>query len=214
MPKLDIFSDTICPWCYVGKRRLERALEERPQPGLEITWRTFQLNPDMPPDGMDRQTYLELKFGGPLNARATYDHVREAGRKEAIPFDFDAIQRTPNTIASHRLLRHAHRKGCQEAVVQALFDAYFVEGRNIGDFETLAVIAESAGLAKNETLAFLRGDEFLEEVRTEDALARRIGITGVPCFIFNGSHALSGAQPPEAFYQMFDLMREETPVTG
>ena len=120
---IDIYSDTICPWCYIGKRRLERALAERPQENLTITWRAFQLNPDMPAEGMERQLYLQLKFGGAENARQIYDRVREAGRSEAIPFDFEKIARTPNTVDSHRLIRFAQAQDAAKAekLVQLLF---------------------------------------------------------------------------------------------
>ncbi len=209
MIEIDIFSDTVCPWCYIGKRRLERALQQRPQPGIKINWRAFQLNPEMPASGMERQTYLETKFGGTANAKAVYDRVREAGAEENIDFAFDAIKHTPNTIASHRLIRYAGQEGRQDEVVQGLFDAYFVRGRDIGDFETLTAVASDAGLASEAVLEFLASDALEEEVRAEDAYARKIGIQGVPCFIFNGQHALSGAHPPEVFFQLFDLARED-----
>jgi len=211
--EIDIFSDTICPWCFIGKRRLERALAERPQPGLTINWRAFQLNPEMPAEGMDRQRYLEVKFGGAVSATAVYDQVRAAGQSEDIAFAFEAMTRTPNTIASHRLIRHARTaaKGanCQDGVVQALFDAYFLRGENIGDLDVLCAAAETGGLDAEAARAFLESDAEDEEVRAEDLGARRAGINGVPCFIFNGRHALSGAQPPEVLHQLFDLANQE-----
>ncbi len=207
--KIDIYSDTICPWCFIGKRRLERALAERPQPDLELTWRPFQLNPEMPPGGMDRQRYLELKFGGPAGAKQTYDNVRQAGRAEGIDFAFEAIERTPNTLDSHRLIRLAGEAGRQDAVVQALFDAYFLEAQDIGDHEVLGAAAERAGLDPEEVRAYLAGDEDLETVRGEDAQARRIGIQGVPTYVLNGKYVLSGAHPPEVLFNMFDLGRED-----
>ncbi len=206
---IDIFSDTICPWCFIGKRRLERALAERPQLDLTIHWRTFQLNPDMPAGGMDRSQYLELKFGGASNATAIYDQVRAAGESEGIEFAFERMKRTPNTIDSHRLIRHSGEKGRQDAVVQALFDAYFLRAEDIGDPEVLAAAAAEAGLDAEETRAFLAGDAEAEAVRAEDASARRAGISGVPCFLFNGQHALAGAHPPEVLHQLFDLANQE-----
>ena len=209
--KIEIYSDTICPWCFIGKRRLERALAERPQEELEITWRAFQLNPDMPGEGMDRQTYLQVKFGGSENARQIYDRVREAGREEAIPFAFEAIARTPNTIDSHRLIRYAdgHSQETAEAVVQGLFDAYFIEGRDIGARDELVAVAEAAGLDAGEVRAFLESDEALDPVRAEDNRARQIGVQGVPTFIFNNKYVLSGAHPPEVLHQLFDLALQE-----
>ena len=206
---IDIFSDTICPWCFIGKRRLERALAERPQPDLTIHWRAFQLNPDMPAGGMDRSQYLELKFGGASNAEAIYDQVRAAGETEGIEFAFERMKRTPNTIDSHRLIRHAGQKARQDAVVQALFDAYFLRAEDIGDPEVLVAAAAEAGLDGEETRAFLAGDAEAEAVRAEDKSARQAGISGVPCFIFNGQHALAGAHPPEVLHQLFDLANQE-----
>ena len=183
--EIDIFSDTICPWCFIGKRRLERALAERPQPNLTITWRAFQLNPDMPAEGMERQRYLEVDFA------------------------FEAMTRTPNTIVSHRLIRHATQAGHQDGVVQALFDAYFLRGEDIGDLEVLTAAAEAGGLDAEAARAFLESDAEEQEVRAEDLGARRAGISGVPCFIFNRRHALAGAHPPEVLHQLFDLANQE-----
>jgi predicted DsbA family dithiol-disulfide isomerase len=205
--RLDIFSDTICPWCYVGKRRLARALAARPQAKLSIRWRAFQLNPAMPVEGMARERYIEAKFGSPDRARRIYDAVIAVGASEGIAFNFDAIRRTPNTLASHRLLRKAAQLGRQDEVLDGLFTAYFVAGRDIGDKAVLAEIAQGAGMADAER--FLAGAEGAEEVRDEDAFARRQGINGVPCFIFNSRFLLSGAQEPESFFQLFDLAREE-----
>ncbi len=211
---IDIFSDTICPWCFIGKRRLERALAERPQQDLTIHWRAFQLNPDMPAGGMDRSQYLELKFGGASNAEAIYDQVRAAGETEGIDFAFERMKRTPNTIDSHRLIRHARQKaqqgqGHQDAVVQALFDAYFLRAEDIGDPEVLVAAAAAAGLDGEEARTFLAGDAEAEAVRAEDKGARQAGISGVPCFIFNGQHALAGAHLPEVLHQLFDLANQE-----
>ncbi len=225
--EIDIFSDTICPWCFIGKRRLERALAERPQPNLTLHWRAFQLNPDMPEGGMDRQRYLELKFGGTVNAKSVYDQVRAAGESEGIDFAFEAMRRTPNTIASHRLIRYARLgeasggaraagategaagPGRQDAVVQALFDAYFLRGEDIGDLDVLTAAAATGGLDAAAARGFLEGDAEAEAVRAEDRGARQAGISGVPCFIFNSQHALAGAHPPEVLHQLFDLAMQE-----
>ena len=206
---LDVFSDTICPWCYIGKRRLERALEARPQRALKIRWRAFQLNPGMPAEGMDRKAYIDAKFGGAERSRAILDTVRAAGAGEGIAFAFDRIKRTPNTLQSHRLIRFAAGRERQDETLEALFCAYFLEGRDIGDRAVLADVAEDAGLDRSDAADYLASDVDGEAVLGEDALARRAGINGVPCFIFNGRFALSGAQEPEAFFQLFDLAREE-----
>ncbi len=205
--RLDIFSDTICPWCYIGKRRLARALAARPQPQLAMRWRAFQLNPGMPAEGMARERYIEAKFGSPERARRIYDAVISVGESEGIDFDFDAIRRTPNTLQAHRLLRKAAQLDCQDEMLDGLFAAYFTEGRDIGDRDELSEIATSAGIP--DAGRFLDGSEGVQEVRAEDALARRQGINGVPCFIFNSRFLLSGAQEPESFFQLFDLARED-----
>jgi len=206
---IDIFSDTICPWCFIGKRRLERALQERPQGNLTVRWRAFQLNPDMPAGGMERSRYLELKFGGPLNAQAVYTQIEAAGRQEGIAFAFERLRRTPNTIESHRLIRFALKQAREDAVVQALFDAYFLRGEDIGDREVLVAAAVTAGIGAEAARAFLESDLEAEAVRAEDMAARRAGINGVPCFVFNGRHALAGAHPPEVLFQLFDLVAQE-----
>jgi predicted DsbA family dithiol-disulfide isomerase len=210
--QLDVFSDTVCPWCYVGKRRLERALKARPQADLRIRWRAFQLNPGMPAAGMDRRAYLDAKFGGSERARAIYETVRAAGVSEGIEFAFDRIQRTPNTLHAHRLIRFAGVRERQSEILEALFHGYFVDGRNIGDRTVLANIAAEAGLDRQEAADYLASDVDVEAVLGEDTLARRAGINGVPCFVFNGRYALSGAQEPEAFFHLFDLAREDDKI--
>ena len=207
--RIDVYSDTICPWCFIGKRRLERALAERPQPDLALTWRPFQLNPEMPPAGMDRPRYLELKFGGAAGAREVYDQVRQAGRSEDIDFAFESIERTPNTLNSHRLIRYAGPAGRQDEVVQALFDSYFLAARDLGDREVLVAAAEAAGLDPAEARAYLESDEDAQAVLAEDARARQIGIQGVPTYILNDQYVLSGAHPPEVLFHMFELGRQE-----
>jgi predicted DsbA family dithiol-disulfide isomerase len=204
---LDIFSDTICPWCYVGKRRLARALAARPQPKLAVRWRAFQLNPGMPADGMVRERYIDAKFGSSERAKRIYEAVSAVGASEGINFNFEAIKRTPNTILSHRLLRKASKEELQDELLEAMFQAYFVDGRDIGSARVLTEVGESVGLEKAG--AYLASDEGGEEVRAEDSLARRQGINGVPCFIFNYRFLLSGAQEPESFFQLFDLARED-----
>lgn len=203
--RLDVYSDTICPWCFVGKRRLERALAMRPGVELAIQWRAFQLNPGMPAEGMDRREYLEIKFGGVERAARIYEAVRLAGAGEGIDFAFERMRRTPNTFESHRLLRHAHEQGRQGETLEVLFRAYFLEGADIGDRGVLLTCAERAGLDPAAAGRFLDSGAESETTLAEDRLARRQGINGVPCFIFNGRFALSGAQPPEALLQLLDL---------
>ncbi len=207
--RIEIYSDTICPWCFIGKRRLERALAERPQPAKTITWKTFQLNPQMPAGGMERQRYLELKFGGPAGAKQVYDQVRAVGSEEGIDFVFDRLERTPNTLDSHRLIRHAKAFERQDQLVQALFDTYFLDAKDIGDHEVLVAAAETAGLDPVEARAYLKSGNDADSITAEDAHARHIGIQGVPTFILNGKYVLSGAHPPEVLFQMFDLGHQD-----
>ena len=209
MIHIDIFSDTICPWCLIGKRRLEKALALRPDLEVAVHWRTFQLNPQMPPEGMDRQTYLSMKFGGADNARTVYDRIRGAGAEEDIDFAFEDIKRTPNTIRSHRLVRWAAGQGRETEAVEALFQAYFFRGQDIGDLEVLTAAAQEAGLDAAEARAFLESEALQAELQDEDRQARGLGIDGVPCFVFNGRHALAGAQSPKILAQMLDLAQQE-----
>jgi predicted DsbA family dithiol-disulfide isomerase len=202
---IDIVSDVICPWCFIGKRRLERALAARPELPVSITWRAFQLNPDMPDEGMPREAYLAAKFGSPGHAARIYTTVTQAGAGEKIAFAFDRIRRTPSSRAAHRLIRFATLEGDANPVVEGLFTAYFEEGRNIGDAGVLADIAAEAGHQRSDAEQFLAGTTALEEVLNEDRSARRLGISGVPCFIVDGGYAISGAQEPEFFFPLFDL---------
>ena len=207
--RIDVVSDVICPWCYIGKRRLAAALAQRPEAEAEILWHPFQLNPDMPPEGMARERYIAAKFGGGQHASRIYQNVTEVGATVGIPFHFERIRVTPNTRDAHRLIRHASEAGAADAVVEALFNAYFIEGRNIGDRPTLAEIADEAGLDREATARFLAGREGAEEVLAEDMSARRIGISAVPCFIFDRKYVVSGAQEAEFFFPLFDLLKTE-----
>lgn len=203
--RIEIISDTTCPWCFIGKRRFEQALGMRPPAALEIAWRPFQLNPGMPEDGMAREAYLAAKFGGRDRADRAYDTISRAGSERSIDFRFDRIRRTPNTVDSHRLIHRAGEEGRQDAVVEALFRAYFEDARDIGDVAVLADVASRAGLRRDAILDYLRGDEDAAYIQAEDERARRMGVTGVPCFVIDGKYAVSGAQSPEVFHQLFDL---------
>jgi predicted DsbA family dithiol-disulfide isomerase len=206
---LEIFSDTICPWCYIGKRRLERALRDRPMPQLVIRWRAFQLNPGMPLGGMDRQHYLAAKFGSSERAGRLYDTVTRVGAGEGINFRFERIARTPNTMRSHRLVALAGQYDKQSSLLDRLFAAYFTEGRDVGNTEVLTEIGLLEGLDRDEIESALADDSPIGTSLAEDFLARRQGINGVPYFVFNGRFGLSGAQEPEALYHMLDLARED-----
>ena len=205
MVQIDIYSDPVCPWCFIGKRRLERTLMARNDIAATLTWRPFQLNPDMPPDGVDRATYLNSKFGGKERTEKFHDAIAEAGQSERIAFDFDAIQHTPNTLDSHRLIRFAGAYGSQADVVEALFSAHFLEGEDIGDHGVLTRIAHTVDLDGHAVKTYLASSADRPEVAAEDLRARRLSIDAVPCFIIDGQYAISGAQEPEAFYPLLDL---------
>ncbi len=205
--RIDIVSDVVCPWCFIGKRRLEKALVLRPEIAVEIVWRPFQLNPDMPAEGVDRQAYLAAKFGGDAHAERIYANVAAAGASVDIDFAFDRIRRTPNTRDAHRLIRHAAAEGRADAMVEALFRAYFLDGRDIGEHAVLAEIAGAVGLDAAEAVAFLESPAELDHVLAEERGARRIGVNAVPCFIFERQYAVSGAQEPEFFLPVFDLVQ-------
>jgi predicted DsbA family dithiol-disulfide isomerase len=204
---IDIVSDVICPWCFIGKRRLERALEQRAELAVSITWRTFQLNPEMPQGGMPRADYAAAKFGGAAHAARIYAAIAEAGASENIAFAFERIRRTPNTRDAHRLIRYATLAGNADPVVEALFTAYFEDGRDIGNRAVLADIAAECSFVRAKVADWLAGESALEEVLGEDRSARRLGIAGVPCFILDGGYSISGAQEPEFFFPLFDLVR-------
>ncbi len=194
---IDIYSDVICPWCYVGKRRLERALTLMgDELGARVTWRPFQLNPTMPVEGKDRTEYLEGKFGDLDAFKILEDRVVEAGKGEGITFAFDKIDRTPNTFLAHRLIWYARQRGLQDAVVDALFKGYFEEGVEIGRAAPLAELAGHAGLNAEQ---FLESEKGVTEVKAEEAEGHRLGIRGIPYFVFDDVYAISGAQPPEQF---------------
>ncbi len=212
--RIDVVSDVFCPWCYIGKRRLAEALRQRPEAEAEILWHPFQLNPDMPPEGMPRERYIAAKFGGGAHASRIYQNVTDVGATVGISFHFERIQVTPNTRDAHRLIRRASAAGDAGPMVEALFNAYFIEGRNIGDRATLAQIAQEAGLDGDDAARFLASRDGAEEVVAEDMSARRIGINAVPCFIFERKYVVSGAQEAEFFFPLFDLLKTEQPAAS
>ncbi|MGK2739753.1 DsbA family oxidoreductase [Tepidicaulis sp. LMO-SS28] len=201
--KLDVISDTVCPWCYIGKKRLERALAESGRTDVEITWRPFRLDPTIPPEGVDRKAYIERKFG-PDRAKAAGETIRETGAQDGIDFAFDKIERSPNTIDSHRLIQWAGTAGVQDEVVNLLFKRYFEEGADIGNHDVLLGVAEEAGMDANLVRDLLASDADVKRVEYEDYQARQMGITGVPCFLFEGKFAITGAQDVETLIRVFD----------
>jgi len=208
MVKLDILSDPVCPWCYIGKAQLDRALEAEPDHPFRVEWHPFQLNPDMPAAGMDRRAYLEAKFGGKEQAVKVYATIAEHARAAGVQIDFAAIERTPNTLDAHRMIHWAGIEGRQTAMVSALFRAYFREGRDIGEAEVLADLADEIGMDASVVLRLLASDADREDIVKRDKAAREMGVTGVPTFIVAGKHAVPGAQPAELWRKVIAEIRE------
>jgi len=204
MIKLDILSDPICPWCYIGKAYLDRALEQRPNHPFEIEWHPFQLNPDMPEGGMDRVDYLEQKFGGQSGAAQAYAPIVERAETLKLGIDFPAIERTPNTLDAHRLIHWAGLEGRQTAMVSRLFKAYFNEGRDIGHPAVLSRLAEEVGMDRAMMDRLLASDADRHDLRLRAQHARDRGVTGVPCFIIANQHVLPGAQDTSLWLQVID----------
>jgi predicted DsbA family dithiol-disulfide isomerase len=195
--RIDIVSDAICPWCYIGKRHLEGALKALSEEGLifQVHWNPFQLNPDMPKEGRDRASYRAWKFGSADKATALDHRITEAAANAGLAFRTDLMRRTPNTIDAHRLIWFAGQRGDQDAVMEAVFKAYFVEGRDIGERSVLADCAAEAGLRWQSTMDFLASDLAEKEVRSADRAARDAGVSGVPSFFLDGYSLFSGAMP-------------------
>ena len=214
---IDVVSDVVCPWCYIGKRKLARAIElyrER-NPAAEppqVVWHPFQLNPDMPEGGVERSEYLKRKFGG--RSTQIYARVGAAGAAVGIPFAFDKVTRQPNTLAAHSLIALAADAGLQDEVLEAFFNAYFIDGRDLTSSQTLTEIACGAGLASAEVEARLASAEAREHIQAEDVQARRIGVEGVPYFIINRRHAISGAQDPQVLLEAMLKSESESPVAS
>jgi predicted DsbA family dithiol-disulfide isomerase len=205
---VEIYSDVVCPWCFIGKRRLERALDQlNGAAQTRITWRPFQLNPTMPREGMDRRTYLEAKFGSLDAFRQLEEHVLAAGAAERIPFALEKMARTPNTVLAHRLIWYAEQQGRQDAVVESLFRGYFTEGADIGSVPVLGQLAGRAGLAAAAVELFLQSKEGTTEVKAGEAAGHRLGIRGVPYFVLNQITGISGAQPVDVFVSAIEKVR-------
>jgi len=211
--QVEIYSDVVCPWCFVGRRRFERAvdmLDGRHE--VEVTWKPFQLNPWIPAEGMDRAEYRKAKFGSAERSTGMDGRLQAVGREEGIELAFDKITRTPNTFDAHRLIWLARQRGRQIELVDALFRAYFQEGQDIGDHAVLTALAAEAGLDAEQVRTFLASQEAVYEVDEEESVGRSLGIDGVPFFLFAGKYGVSGAQPAEVManviQQVVDLEAE------
>jgi predicted DsbA family dithiol-disulfide isomerase len=202
---IEVVFDLVCPWCFLGIRRLRRMLRSRPDVGAELIWRPFLLNPDLAPQGVPRQEYLVRKFGGEERARRLHGTIAELGRAEGLEFRFDRIRRVPHSLDAHRLVRWAGRFGLADAMVDAVFEAYFMDGADIGDAGVLAGIAGRLGLEAAAARRFLATVAEVEAVHADNLRAHRLGINGVPCFVVAGRHAIAGAQEPEVLERLLDV---------
>ncbi|WP_343503967.1 DsbA family oxidoreductase [Alloyangia pacifica] len=209
MTTLDIFSDPICPWCYIGKGLLDRALLAQPDHPFTIRWRPFMLNPEMPAGGMDRRAYLEAKFGGKEGAVQAYMPIAERAAEAGLEIHLDKIATTPSTLDAHRLIHWAGVEGVQTAVVSSLFRAYFVEGRDIGEAEVLADVADSSGMDGSVVQRLLASEADRREIQEMDSSARGMGVQAVPTFVVAGQHAVPGAQPTELWLKVIEEIRAQ-----
>ncbi|MCY1125329.1 DsbA family oxidoreductase [Frigidibacter sp. RF13] len=204
MIKLDIISDVACPWCYVGKAYLDRALEERPDHPFEIEWHPYQLNPDMPPEGMNRQDYMAAKFGSRESILRIHEPLLAHAEKAGVEFDLPAVDRSPNTLDAHRLIHWAGLEGRQTAMVSVLFRAYWREGKDIGDRTQLADLAEGVGLDRSMIAQLLDSDADRADISARVQNSRTKGVSGVPAFVIAGRHVVQGAQPTEVWTGIID----------
>lgn len=203
--QIEVVFDLVCPWCYLGTRRLRRALRARPDVLAEIQWRPFLLNPDIPSGGLPRQDFLTRKFGGEERARRLHATIAELGLAEGVTFRFDRILRMPSSLDAHRLVRFAGREGMAEAMVEILFHAYFTEGADLGHGDTLLRLAGRVGIDPQSAHRFLDSGADADAVHAENLRAHRLGINGVPCFVIAGRHAIAGAQEPEVLERLIDV---------
>ncbi|MDP2356121.1 MAG: DsbA family oxidoreductase [Beijerinckiaceae bacterium] len=197
---VDIVSDVVCPWCFIGKRRLENALAMAPDLDIDLRWRPYQLDSTIPPGGISRQDYMDRKFG-PERAATVHDRVRTIGAEVGIPFAFEKIKRSPNTLDAHRLLGWALEAGCQEHLKERLMQLYFVEGADVGDHDVLAKAAADCGMDGDDVRRRLSSDEDVESTRSEIDRIQNLGVNGVPFFIIASKYGLSGAQPAETLVE-------------
>ena len=202
---VDVISDVICPWCYIGKRRLEKAIAAvDDQHDIQVRWHPFQLNPAMPKEGISRKEYRTTKFGSWERSMELDTKVIAVGETEGIRFAFDKIERTPNTVDAHRLIWLADQRGCQDAVVESLFRAYFSDGRDIGNKKTITDVVAEAGIGRHIVEEILNSDDGLDAIGKGKEMSERHQVTGVPFFIVNSAISLSGAQAPETFLDAFN----------
>ena len=201
---IDVISDVVCPWCFVGKRKLEMALALKAEVPVEVRWRPYQLDPSIPSGGLERSAYMEKKLGSAERVAEIYGRIESVGHETGISFTFDKIARAPNTLDAHRLIRWSASAGKQDAVVERLFKAFFEEGADIGDQATLARLAGESGMDAGLVKELLAGESDKVAVSEDIATAQKLGVNGVPFFIIGGRFAVSGAQSPEVLASAID----------
>jgi predicted DsbA family dithiol-disulfide isomerase len=202
---VDLIADLACPWCYIGLVRLDRARAMRPELSVRLRWWPFLLNPHLPPEGIDRATYLRTKFGGDAAVRQVYERIVESARDDGIEFAFEHMPRTPNTILAQRLILFAEQQGRGEDLIRVLFRGLFQEGRDIGDLEALLELAETAGFDRQDAESFLRSEQQAKDIILAHQRAERLGVRGVPVFVVAREQAIAGAQPPEVLAGLLDV---------
>ena len=205
---IDVIFDTICPWCYLGKHRLEEALREKPGINPDITWNSFLLNPNLPPEGIDRRDYLKFRFGNESRSNRVYKSIYELGKTLGIEFRFDLIERTPNSLDSHRLVHFASRYDLGNEAVESLFQAYFLRGIDTGKRAALYVIAEEIGLAMDDLDIYFSSDEDAKNIKRQNSYIHKLGINGVPAFVINGQFSISGAQESQVIKRLLEVSEE------
>lgn len=208
--QIDIISDIVCPWCLIGKRRLEKALAARPDLDVVTRWRPYQLHGELPPEGMARADMLVKKFGSAENAAKIYQRIAQAGTEDGLVFHFDRITRAPNTLEGHLLIKWAGSAGCQDQVVEDLFDAYFVKGEDVSDRTVLLSVARANGMDGDLVEQLLDEGRDRDTVSQEISAIRQMGVTGVPVFVFDRQHALNGAQPVDTILSVIDKLQTES----
>ena len=212
MIKIDIVSDTVCPWCYIGKKRLDKAIEDYKGQEFEINWHAFQLNPNMPIEGINRELYLSTKFGGKERADSIYEQIKQAGSSSNISFNFNEMFIMPNSFYSHMLIELSKEQNLQNEIAESLFDAFFIKGKNIGNLSELTNIAISNNIKDFNEDLFKNRKDLRNIIQTSDENSRSKGVSGVPFFIINNNYAISGAQEREVFKKIFETCLLENAI--
>ena len=204
MIKIDIISDVVCPWCFIGKKRLDNAINKYKDYKFDINWHAFQLNPDMPNNGINRKLYLSSKFGGENRAQDIYKNIEMAGLSSGIQFNFEKIITMPSSFNAHILIEYSKEQNLQNKISEELFNAFFIEGKNIGEFNILSELADNSNILNFSKKVILERKDLIDNVLKSDTSSRDRGISGVPFFIINDNYAVSGAQESEVFEKIFE----------